>query len=119
MTLRLRIEPESTLPIAAQVAAGVRAHVASGALSPGDALPPARDLAAVLGVNLHTVLRGYHELRDEGLVELRRGRGARIRPDVTVSAAAFDQAIRLAAGAARRLGIGPDEAAAALRAAMS
>ncbi|MGH1505150.1 MAG: GntR family transcriptional regulator [Acidimicrobiales bacterium] len=116
--MRLHLDPGSPLPIAAQLAAGIRAQVADGELAPGDTLPPARDLAAALGVNLHTVLRGYHELRDEGLVELRRGRGARIRPDASVSSAAFTQAIRLAASAARRLGLDPDDAAEALRAAM-
>ena len=33
-------------------------------------------VASALGIGLHTVLRGYQQLRDEGLVELRRGRGA-------------------------------------------
>jgi len=37
--------------------------------------PPARDLAAILGVNTNTVLRSLRLLRDEGLLEFRRGRG--------------------------------------------
>jgi DNA-binding transcriptional regulator YhcF (GntR family) len=46
-----------------------------GEAKPGERLPPAKDLAAVLGVNTNTVLRSLRVLRDEGLLEFRRGRG--------------------------------------------
>jgi GntR family transcriptional regulator len=42
---------------------------------PGEGLPLAKDIAAVLGVNKNTVLRAMHILRAEGLVEFTRGRG--------------------------------------------
>lgn len=58
-----------------QVAAEIRRAIADGEAGPGDRLPLAKDLAAVLGVNKNTVLRAMHILRDEGLLEFTRGRG--------------------------------------------
>jgi len=58
-----------------QVAGEIRRSIADGEAQPGERLPPAKDLAAVLGVNANTVLRALRLLRDEGLLEFRRGRG--------------------------------------------
>ena len=58
-----------------QVAAEIRRAIADGEAKPGERLPPAKDLAAVLGVNTNTVLRSLRLLRDEELLEFRRGRG--------------------------------------------
>jgi GntR family transcriptional regulator len=68
-----------------QVAAEIRRAIADGEASPGDRLPPAKDLAAVIGVNTNTVLRALRQLRDEGLLEFRRGRGITVSgtPDRT------------------------------------
>jgi GntR family transcriptional regulator len=61
-----------------QVAAEIRRAIAEGEARPGQRLPPAKDLAAILGVNTNTVLRSLRLLRDEGLLEFRRGRGVSV-----------------------------------------
>ena len=72
----LSIDTASERPIYEQIADAVRRAVARGEILAGEKLPPASDVATGLDVNKHTVLRAYQELRDEGLVDLRRGRGA-------------------------------------------
>lgn len=61
-----------------QVAADLRRAIADGEAKPGERLPPARHLAAVMGVNANTVLRALRALRDEGLLEMRPKRGIRV-----------------------------------------
>jgi GntR family transcriptional regulator len=61
-----------------QVAAAIRRAIADGEAGPGDRIPQARDLAEVLGVNKNTVLRALRLLRDEGLLEMGRGRAIRV-----------------------------------------
>lgn len=72
------IDPSDPLPLHEQVASELRRAIAEGEAAPGERLPPARYLAAVLGVNHNTVLRALHTLRDEGILEFRRGRGITI-----------------------------------------
>jgi GntR family transcriptional regulator len=61
-----------------QVAAQIRRAIADGEAKPGERLPAARHLAAVMHVNTNTVLRALRMLRDEGLLELRPGLGTRV-----------------------------------------
>jgi GntR family transcriptional regulator len=100
----LRIDPASDEPIFAQIAASVRMDAAAGRLVPGDRLPSARDVAEALGVNLHTVLRAYQDLRDEGLIDMRRGRGA-VVTDAAGPLADLHHDIRALAAKARALGL--------------
>jgi GntR family transcriptional regulator len=71
----IRIDPAGP-DIYRQVASSVRRAIADGVLKPGDRLPTARELAASLSINFHTVRRAYGDLVDEGLVDMRPGRGA-------------------------------------------
>jgi len=72
----ITIDPNGGAPAYDRIAEAVAAQIADGTISRGERLPAARDLADALGLNVHTVLHAYQRLRDEGLVELRRGRGA-------------------------------------------
>ncbi|WP_394551790.1 GntR family transcriptional regulator [Agromyces sp. MMS24-JH15] len=72
----LHVDPSRPTPLYEQVASGIRASIVDGRSPYGERLPAARDLAEALDLNVHTVLRAYRVLRDEGLIELTRGRGA-------------------------------------------
>jgi GntR family transcriptional regulator len=71
----VKLDRDDSLDLHEQVAGEIRRAIADGEAKPGERLPPAKDLAAVIGVNTNTVLRALRELRDEGLLEFRRGRG--------------------------------------------
>lgn len=71
----LTVDLQSSNPLHDQLAGQLRQAIAAGDPAPGDKLPPARQLAEGLGVNVHTLLRAFKTLQDEGLLEVRRGRG--------------------------------------------
>lgn len=73
--IRIAVDRTDPTLLHDQVAADIRRAIADGEAKPGEKLPPARDLAAVLEVNTNTVLRALRMLRDEGILEFRRGRG--------------------------------------------
>jgi DNA-binding transcriptional regulator YhcF (GntR family) len=73
--LRVKVDRRDPTDLHEQVAAEIRRAIADGEAKPGERLPPAKDLAAELGVNSNTVLRALRTLRDEGLLEFRRGLG--------------------------------------------
>ncbi|HEY3842027.1 MAG TPA: GntR family transcriptional regulator [Acidimicrobiales bacterium] len=73
--LEVNIDRNEPVALHDQVAAEIRRAIAEGEAGPGDRLPLAKDMAAVLGVNKNTVLRAMHILRNEGLLEFTRGRG--------------------------------------------
>ncbi|MEV4808085.1 GntR family transcriptional regulator [Nonomuraea sp. NPDC049421] len=104
-----RVDPSSSTPLSDQIAGCVRRGIADGLLSPGDRLPAGRELASSLGVNMHTVLRAYADLRDEGLIELRPGRGATVTRTNPRELAQLMQTVRQLVAAARRAGLGREE----------
>ena len=82
-----RLDPADPTALHTQAAAQLRRAIADGQALPGERLPPARDLAAVLGGNRNTVLRALRLLRDEGVIEFRRGRGITVTATAPHSAA--------------------------------
>ncbi|HEY2734646.1 MAG TPA: GntR family transcriptional regulator [Polyangiales bacterium] len=72
--MNVKLDASDPANLHEQVAGAIRRAIAEGEAAPGERLPPARDLAAVLEVNTNTVLRALRLLRDEGLLEFRRGR---------------------------------------------
>ena len=72
------IDPHDRRPIYQQIADNIRALIAGGQLVEAQLLPPVRQLAADLGVNLNTIAAAYRELRDEGLITVRHGHRAAV-----------------------------------------
>ena len=76
--LNVKVDRGDPTDLYQQVAGEIRRAIADGEAKAGERLPPAKDLAAILDVNTNTVLRALRLLRDEGLLEFRRGRGITI-----------------------------------------
>jgi GntR family transcriptional regulator len=103
-----RIEPDSHVPIYAQIIEHLRSAIAAGVYRPGEALPSLRALAIELKVNPNTVQRAYDEMDRQGMIRSRRGvgmfvaergaRSARSRAEESVHDA-FAQAIAMARSA--------------------
>ena len=110
-----RVDLASSEPLAEQIAAQVRGGLLRGELAPGERLPSARELAEVLEVNLHTVLRAYGQLRDEQLVDLRRGRGAVVRGDADAGRLRLVELARQFIRETRRQGLREEEVLAILK----
>jgi GntR family transcriptional regulator len=98
---------DNPLDLHEQVAGEIRRAIADGEAKSGERLPPAKDLAHVLGVNTNTVLRALRQLRDEGLLEFRRGRGITVTG--TPEQSALIERARDLVHFARTQGYKPDE----------
>ena len=107
--LKVKVDQADPTDLYEQVAGEIRRAIADGEAKPGERLPPAKDLAAELGVNTNTVLRALRLLRDEGLLEFRRGRGISVAG--TPERGAVVARARELVDFARRQGYKPDELA--------
>ncbi len=76
----IQILTNSDVPIYKQIREQVRTAILKGQLQTGEQLPSARQLATNLGINMLTVHKAWNELRQEGLIESRRGEGMFVLP---------------------------------------
>lgn len=74
----LNIIPRQDITLVTQLKQQITWLIASGKLKQGHQLPPVKELAAQLGINLHTVRSAYLKLAADGLVETRQGRGTHV-----------------------------------------
>jgi len=72
----ITIDETDRRPFYRQVADEIKALIARGELREGSSLPPVRQVAADLGVNLNTIAFAYRTLQAEGLIKVRHGSGA-------------------------------------------
>ncbi|HEV2992197.1 MAG TPA: GntR family transcriptional regulator [Candidatus Angelobacter sp.] len=72
----LTIDTRDARPIYQQVVDGIKEVIARGELKEGTSLPPVRQLAADLGVNLNTIATAYRELQKDGLIVVKHGSGS-------------------------------------------
>ena len=71
----MNIDPGRDVPLFVQIAEQIEDDVFTGAYAEGDRVPSTNELAALLGINPHTVLKGMNILVDEGIIYKRRGMG--------------------------------------------
>ncbi|NMM98754.1 PLP-dependent aminotransferase family protein [Bifidobacterium olomucense] len=78
--MQLQLNRRSSVPMYRQLATQLREQIISGELAEGYRLPPERELAARLEVNRTTVLQAYQQLKDEGLIASKVGKGTFVLP---------------------------------------
>lgn len=77
----INLDMQSELPIYSQLVYQIIEGVASGELQLGEALPSVRNLAADIGVNLHTVNKAYTLLKQDGYIQIHRQKGVVVNPE--------------------------------------
>jgi DNA-binding transcriptional regulator YhcF (GntR family) len=123
-TAKIRIDPNSPVPAYRQIVDAVRVFLVDGTLVPGTDLPSVRRLATELGVHFNTVGEAYRTLAEEGWLDLRHGRGAKVIARATQTAASperlqeFRVQLRNLVAQMRAAGVARSRIAAELRSAM-
>jgi len=90
----LTIDTNDPRPIYQQVADGIKELIARGKLAEGTPLPPVRQVAADLGVNLNTIAAAYRALQDDGLIVIKHGSGAVVASRTTMGERSPDELLR-------------------------
>ena len=80
--MRIKIDFNSEEAIYMQVRDQIIVGIATAQIKEGDSLPSVRQMADMIGINMHTVNKSYALLREEGIIQLDRRRGAVIAIDV-------------------------------------
>jgi GntR family transcriptional regulator len=74
----IKIDPNSPVPAIRQIVDAMRVELVEGRLKPGESLPPVRRAAIDLGLHFNTVAEAYRQLAEEGWLELKHGRSAKV-----------------------------------------
>ncbi len=108
--MKIMIQKDSPLSIRDQIKRQIRALIENSELSPGDALPSARNLAALITVNRNTVTQAYKELATEGILEVVTGSGTFVRKGlIPKPRAELDRIFDKAMEDARKKGFSPND----------
>src|SRR5437867_12711102 len=78
--IQLQVDKQSPIPIRRQLTEQLKHAIEAGGVPPDQALPSIRELAGFLSINPNTVARVIEDLKRDGYVEARRGRGVFVAP---------------------------------------
>lgn len=110
--MKIVVQKSSPLGLREQIKRQIRMLIESSALQPGQALPSARDLSAILQVNRNTITQAYKELASEGILDIRVGSGTFVKKNLAVkSKTALDELFDQVIENAKQVGFRTDEIA--------
>ncbi len=108
----LRLNPLSGTPLYLQLVEHLKHSIEAGVIKAGEQLPSVRKMAEDLLINPNTVVRAYHDLESEGIVELRHGSGVFVRESISARVDMIKKAapiVRSAVDRLESLGFGEDD----------